>query len=88
MVLAIALRRHVRRHGAPALERSARAMLWLCGLPFVLGLLNLVLKATLAEPGFVENRIEWVVSLMMQAYFVALWVAWRNSGLSISIRVQ
>lgn len=86
--LALALRRHVLRHDAPALERSAQAMLWLCGLPFALGLLNLVLKATLAEPDFVENRIEWIVSLMMQAYFVVLWAAWRKSGYSISVRVM
>lgn len=88
VALAIALRRHVQRHGAPALKRSARVMLWLCSLPFALGVLNLVLKATLDDPDFVENRIEWIVSLMMQAYFVVLWAAWRNSGFSVSVRVR
>ena len=71
-----------------ALDRSPvqRAMVWVIVTPFALGIINLVQKAILGSENNNENRIEWIASLMMQAWFVLLWVAWRKTR--FNIRVQ
>lgn len=84
LTFAIVLLAHAKRTAALALKRIATVMLWLCGLPFALGILNLGLKAILDDADFVENRIEWISALLMQSYFVVLYVAWRNTGLSVA----
>jgi heme/copper-type cytochrome/quinol oxidase subunit 1 len=70
------------------LSRLVTIMLWLVALPFALGLLNLLLKATLADPDMSENRIEWIAALMMQAWFVVLYLAWRRTGFRVSVSVD
>ena len=85
LTLAVALLRHATRNAAASLKRSAAAMLWLCGLPFVLGVLNLVLKAVLDDADAAENRIEWISALLMQGYFVVLYLAWRHTGFSVLV---
>jgi len=71
-----------------ALDRSPvqRAMVWVIVTPFALGIINLVQKAILGSENNNENRIEWIASLLMQAWFVLLWVAWRKTR--FNIRVQ
>jgi hypothetical protein len=69
-------------------SRLRRLMLGIMVTPFVLGLANFVQKAVLPEPDNIENVIEWIVSLLMQLWFVALWVAWRRSGLSLTVRAR
>jgi len=76
--LGLVLLTHAKRTAARSLKRLATAMLWLCGLPFALGILNFVLKAILVDADFVENRIEWIAALLMQCYFVVLYLAWRS----------
>ncbi|MDH5346001.1 MAG: hypothetical protein OEW59_09575, partial [Gammaproteobacteria bacterium] len=49
-------------------------------VPFVLGVLNLVLKNTLTNPDPAENVIEWIFALLMHCYFLLTYVAWRNTG--------
>ena len=88
LTLAIALWGHARRSAVLPLKRIAGAMLLLCGLPFVLGVLNVVLKATLDDADSAENRIEWISALLMQGYFVVLYLAWRDTGLSVEIRTN
>lgn len=88
LTLGIALLRHAKRSAARSLKRIAVAMLWLCGLPFGLGVLNLILKATLDDADMAENRIEWISALLMQAYFVALYLAWRGTGFSVAVRTD
>jgi len=73
---------------ADKLRRYALAMLWLCGLPFALGILNLVLKTILQDADPMENRIEWLSALLMQGYFVVLYLAWRHTGFATSVRVR
>jgi hypothetical protein len=51
--------------------------------PFLLGLYNFFQKAFLEDPGNVENTIEWMVSLLMQLWFIGLYVAWRQSRFRI-----
>lgn len=86
VTLAVALFGHARRSGAMALKRLATGMLWLCSLPFALGILNLILKSVLDDADPAENRIEWIAALLMQAYFVALYTAWRHSNFSVEVR--
>jgi hypothetical protein len=88
LTLAVALLRHAKLKASESLKKSAVAMLWLCGLPFVLGVLNLVLKAVLDDADTAENRIEWISALLMQGYFVVLYVAWRHTGFSVLIRTD
>lgn len=85
LMLAVALLRHAKQHSLQHLIRIASAMLWLCGLPFALGVLNLVLKSVLDNADFAENRIEWIAAILMQAYFVATYFAWRDTGFSIAV---
>jgi len=71
-----------------SLDRSPiqRAMVWLTVTPFALGIINLVQKAILGSLNSNENRIEWIASLLMQAWFVLLWIAWRRSRFAVVVR--
>lgn len=62
-----------------------RWMLRVALLPFLLGILNLVLKKILDEADAAENRIEWIAALAMQLWFVLLYVAFRDGALGVSI---
>ena len=64
----------------PAVERIGRVQLWLALIPFALGALNLILKATLEDPDGPENTIEWVFALLMHIYFLLTWYTWRETG--------
>ena len=70
------------------LDRVTQVMLWLCLSPFVLGILTLVLKPLLADPDPMENSIEWVAASLMQAWLVALYVAWRKTGFAAVVSVD
>ena len=71
-----------------SLDRSAlqRLMVWVTVTPWLLGLVNFAQKAILGSLNSNENRIEWIASLLMQAWFVLLWIAWRRTRLSIDVR--
>jgi hypothetical protein len=86
LFLAVSLRGICRGLGDSALGRMAVAMLVLCLMPFALGLLNLAQKAVLPyeTADALENSIEWFASLMMQAYFFVVYLAWRRTGLAVS----
>lgn len=88
VTLAVAMYRHAIRRGASRLKRVAVGMLWLCGLPFALGVLNLILKAVLENADFAENRIEWLSAILMQAYFVMLYFAWRITGFHVTVETD
>ncbi len=88
LTLAIALLGYARQNGVRRLKRTAIGMLWLCGLPFALGILNLTLKAVLDDADPAENRIEWISALFMQAYFILVYFAWRETSFSISVKTR
>ena len=77
----------VRAAGMPLLIVLVRGQLVLSWLPFALGALNLVLKATLENADAAENRIEWFFALFMQAYFLISYFTWRATRFSLSARV-
>jgi hypothetical protein len=49
-------------------------------VPFVLGIANLVLKSTLADPDPVENVIEWIFALLMHVYFLLTYISWKETN--------
>ena len=71
----------------PRLIACARVQLLLAWIPFALGALNLVLKATLDNSRPAENRIEWIFAMQMQIYFLVSYVSWRDTGFSASFGV-
>jgi hypothetical protein len=88
LTLAVALFGHARRNGTRRLKQIALGMLWMCGMPFALGILNLVLKSTLDDADPAENRIEWISALSMQAYFVLIYFAWRETGFRVLVKIR
>ena len=71
-----------------SLDRSPlqRAMVWITVTPWILGLINFAQKAILGSLNSNENRIEWIASLLMQAWFVLLWIAWRRTRFNVDVR--
>ncbi len=67
-------------------SRLRTAMLSVIATPFILGLLNLLLKSLGIGPDNFQNRTEWISALLMQIWFVLLYAAWRKSGLTIAVR--
>lgn len=84
VIAQIMLARHTlslsRTLGLDSVTRIGRVQMAIALVPFVLGVLNLVLKNTLADPDPVENVIEWVFALLMHIYFVLTYFAWRDTG--------
>ena len=64
----------------PSVQRIGKVQMALALVPFVLGILNLVLKNTLENPDPPENIIEWVFALLMHVYFLLTYFAWRDTG--------
>jgi len=73
-----------------AMPRSGlrTAMLWVIATPFALGVFNLLQKSLLSHPNNIENRIEWTAALLMQVWFIQLYVAWRRTGLTLKVDVD
>lgn len=64
----------------PVVKKIGQAQFALAMFPFVLGVLNIVLKATLADPDPAENIIEWIFALLTHVYFVLTYFTWRETG--------
>lgn len=71
---------------ALARSRLRQAMLWIVAVPWILGLANFAQKALRADPGMMENTIEWVVSVFIQIWFLLLYVSWRRTDFGVSVR--
>lgn len=67
-------------------SRLRNVMLTIMITPFVLGLYNFIQKELISDLNSTENRIEWIVALLMQSWFVALLVAWRRSRFELVAR--
>lgn len=70
-----------------SLDRSPmqRAMVWITVTPWALGLINFAQKAVFGSLNSNENRIEWIASLLMQVWFVLLWITWRRTRLTVNV---
>ncbi len=69
-------------------SRLRATMLWVIGTPLVMGLINLAQKLLLADSNGIENSIEWASALLMQLWFVLLFVAWRRTGIGVTVYVD
>ena len=69
-------------------SRLRQFMLAIMVTPFVLGLFNFIQKELIADLNSIENQIEWIVSLLMQSWFLALLVAWRRSKFDLVARIR
>jgi len=70
------------------LRKYAKVMLSIGVVVLLLGILNLVLKSILADPDPAENRIEWIVTILMHGWFFLLFIAWRQTGADFSVRIR
>ncbi len=70
------------------LKPLAQAMLLIGVVVVLLGLLNLVLKSVLVDADPAENRIEWIASILLQAWFFILFTAWRRTDADFSVRIR
>ena len=66
----------------------SRQMIVLASLPLFLGVLNLISKSVFDDADAVENSIEWIASLLMQVWFVLLYLAWRRTGFSVIVTTR
>ena len=85
LMLSLTLAAFATQNDALDLKRLAWLMLALVTLPFILGILNLVLKVVVDDYGAGQNRIEWITNLAMQVWFVLLYVAWRRTGFRVAV---
>lgn len=85
IIIAIALHRICKSRQLKHLVKTARFMLGLCAMPLLLGILNLILKEILEDADQAENRIEWIVFLVMQSYFFVLYYAWCVTGFTAAV---
>jgi hypothetical protein len=85
---AIAVVRVSKLIGRERLLKLARLMLGLCLAMFALGIINVVFKMIFADADAMENRIEWIASMLMQCYFFVMYFAWRETGISAAVSVQ
>lgn len=88
LILAVAVAGSAARSDRFDARRHGVTLVVLAALPFALGILNLVLKAVLDDADRWENRIEWIAALVMQLYFLVLWLAWRASGFRVLIQTD
>jgi hypothetical protein len=88
LMLSVALSSIATERSDEALRSIARYMLILVALPFALGILNLALKFVLEDTDAIENRIEWLATLIMQAWFVLLYLAWKRTGFRALVAVS
>lgn len=86
--LLLALRLRAAARGLPAgpLAGIATAKLGLCAAMAALGAANFIVGALLEESDNAENVIEWNYAMIMQAYFVLSFFAWRATGFGAALR--
>jgi len=88
LLVAIALTRISTALQDERLRKAAKFLLAICVVTFCLGILNSVLKTILEDADASENRIEWIASVLMQAYFFVLFLAWRSTDMTTLVRVR
>jgi len=88
LVVALALARISKALHNERLLKLARVLLTLCAATFCLGILNSVLKAVLLDTNASGNQIEWIASVLIQIYFLVLFLAWRLTGMTTSVRIR
>jgi low temperature requirement protein LtrA len=88
IITAVVFRRISRSLQAPAATLAANILYGHWVIALALGFLNVVLKRVIEDSDATENRIEWIVFVVMQSYFVALYYAWRITGFNASVSTR
>jgi len=88
LIVALALARISKTPDSERLNKMARILLSLCAVTFGLGILNMVLRAVLSETDAIENRIEWIASVLMQGYFLVLFLVWQSTEMATLVRIR
>ena len=88
LILSIELFRIQKNHQWFNIKGVIITMLLLSLGQYAFGVLNLVLKSILANADANENRIEWIVALLMQCHFILLYYTWRISGFTASVSIN
>jgi len=88
IIIAVTLNRIANALRHIQLKQLARVMTTMWLTPISLGVLNVVLKSVLEESDQWENRIEWIVFIIMQCYFVVLYYAWRATDFAVSVSTR
>lgn len=87
LILVVRLLTLCKAEGFDKLRRIGKIQLLLALVPFVLGILNLGLKAILEDANAIENSIEWIFALLVHCYFVLSYFAWRETGFEAKFAV-
>ena len=69
-------------------SRLRTAMISIVATPLLLGVANLLQKEVFIQWNSIENSIEWIAALLMQVWFVLLYVAWRDSGFAVTVKTD
>ena len=69
-------------------SRIRTAMIAVVSAPWMFGIGNLVQKAVIETENNIENRIEWIVALLMQAWFLLLYLLWRREGIQVRVTAR
>lgn len=72
----------------PKVVRITKFQLGLALIPFAIGILNLILKAVLADATVAERIIEWIFALLMHGYFLLSYFSWRETAFDASFSVE
>ena len=72
----------------PGVIRVTRYQMAIAVIPFMLGILNLILKETMENADAAENIIEWIFALLMHSYFLLTYFSWRETGFAGSFSVD
>jgi len=88
IIVAVVFRRISRSLQTPSTNLIANILYGHWVIALSLGLLNVVLKRVIEDHDAIENRIEWIVFVVMQSYFVALYYAWRITGFNASVSTR
>lgn len=73
---------------SPSASTFRRPMLVVISTPFILGVVNLVLKALITDTNQFENTIEWIAALLMQGWFILLYFVWREAGVAVTVQTD
>ncbi len=69
-------------------SRLRTAMRVVIASPFILGIINLLQKLIVHQPNNIQNSIEWAAALLMQVWFVLLYMEWRKVRLTVFVQAD
>ncbi len=78
----------LRRGRSPPAAWLPRLMVATCGLMLLGGLLSIPAAEWALDRSAANNIIEWNLSALLMAWFVLIWLAWRQTGFHVIFKVR